>query len=251
MSTKIDITPFIPLAQEQERKYGIPTSITLAQIIQESSSKNGLSGLAKNFYNLFGVKADKDAKSGYVSLPSPEYENGKYTVKFSKFKVYDDYSESITDHSRVLLNDRYTNLTKTAITVEDYAKAIQKGGYATDPNYASNLINVIKDNDLNKYNVTFSKDGVNYSTFVNDLKNQQPIAGTPIQMISQMGKGLLGDYVEDKTKRTYKFVLEVVFILGILVLGVIFFTKTFGLSIPTTPLDLAGMAINKGGSNNG
>lgn len=144
----------IAAAQKAEKEYGVPTSITLAQILQESGVKK-LSGLASApNYNLFGVKAFSSWTGDTVRLRNGSGD----TEKYSTYRKYNSYDESIADHAKVLTNSRYTKYTANAANVEEYAKAIQKGGYAQDPNYANSLIAFI-----NQYNLTAYDKGGSYT----------------------------------------------------------------------------------------
>lgn len=135
-------------AQDTERKTGVPASITLGQIMLESSGSyaGGLSGLAYKGNNLFGVK----------------YSSNKYSVIYMKdgngslqaWNHYNSIADSIEHHSEILTLDRYKNRYQNATSVADYAKALQDGGYAgNSTTYASTLMTVINNNNLNKYNV--------------------------------------------------------------------------------------------------
>jgi flagellum-specific peptidoglycan hydrolase FlgJ len=146
-----DITPFIKDAQELEKKTGIPASVTLAQIIQESSGKyeGGLSGLAVQAKNLFGIKGNGTA--GTYAASSGEYLNGVYKSVTSNFAKYNSYYESMVDHAAFLSKDRYASKLKDAKSVNDYVHAIKAGGYATDPNYENALLGIINSKDLHQY----------------------------------------------------------------------------------------------------
>jgi hypothetical protein len=131
---------------EQQRKYGIPASITLAQGIIESA--NGKSQLARNENNHFGVKATKawlDAGGKY----------GLYTddAKNEKFCSYASVGDSYEHHSKFLKNNsRYAACFK--LSSDDYkgwANGLQRAGYATNKSYAQSLIAVIERNGLDKY----------------------------------------------------------------------------------------------------
>ncbi|MCU5087550.1 glucosaminidase domain-containing protein [Bacillus cereus] len=145
----LDVKPFIADAQKIQKETGIPASIILGQMIFESSGSNpgGMSGLAYNAKNLFGVKGKGPA--GTYNVWSMEYDKGGGRV--SGFRKYNSYYESMLDHARLLQNDNYGPKLKGAKTVEDFAKGIIAGGYATDPTYASQLVNIIKQNGLDKY----------------------------------------------------------------------------------------------------
>lgn len=146
-----DISRFVADAQKLEQQTGIPASITLGQIILESSGKNpgGLSGLAYYAKNLFGVKGKGDAGT-YITSTSEVY-NGRTQTIQAGFKKYSSYYESMVDHARVLSLPRYQKYLVNAKTVNDFAHGIKAGGYATDPIYAQKLLNVIGTHNLAQY----------------------------------------------------------------------------------------------------
>ncbi len=134
--------------QEMERT-GIPASITLAQGIIES--RYGMSGLAKNSNNHFGIKCKGNWTGGKYYHKDDDYVNGKL-VK-SCFRTYDNPADSYYDHSEFLLvNKRYHFLFNLAKTdYKGWAKGLKKAGYATAKNYASLLINTIEKYELYQY----------------------------------------------------------------------------------------------------
>lgn len=144
-----DIRPFIADAQRIQSQTGIPASIILGQIIFESSGDfpGGLSGLAYNKKNLFGIKGKGTA--GTSNMFSKEYDAGGDRV--SGFRAYNSWTESLNDHARLLQTERYAKYLKNAKSVEDYAQGIIKAGYATDPNYGNQLLGIIKSNKLTQY----------------------------------------------------------------------------------------------------
>ncbi|NBL19152.1 lysin, partial [Streptococcus equi] len=68
-----------------------------------------------------------------------------------RFRAYDSWDESILDHGQFLVdNPRY----KSVIGETDYKKAchaIKAAGYATASDYAELLIQLIEQNDLQKW----------------------------------------------------------------------------------------------------
>lgn len=144
------IQPFIVDAQQIKKERGVPASIILGQIILESSGKyNGLSGLAYEGKNLYGVKGT--GTSGSLYMDTTEYVDGKKIRTKAKFAKYATYYDSMAAHADLLMKPRYQQQLRYATTIEQYARGLQKAGYATDPNYASLLINVIKKYGLQKY----------------------------------------------------------------------------------------------------
>lgn len=142
---------------ETHEKYGVYASVTLAQIILESSgSHNGLSLLAYECKNLFGMKGI--GPLGSKSYSTKEYSGGSSYSTSANFRVYATFKQSIVDHALLLSNARYKKYTATATNADDFARGIHKAGYATDPNYASTLISLMKKYDLYKFDTMSVED---------------------------------------------------------------------------------------------
>ncbi|UNK17635.1 glycoside hydrolase family 73 protein [Paenibacillus sp. N3/727] len=147
------IAKLAPIAVEDMRRYGVPASLTIAQAILESNW--GKSGLTQKANNLFGIKGTGPA--GSVTMPTVEYKGQTRYTTNAQFRKYNSWSESVEDHTRLILNGtrdkpkRYHGVLwaeyKTAAT------AIWKGGYATDPSYPQKLISIIEKYDLNQYDL--------------------------------------------------------------------------------------------------
>lgn len=142
------IATFSSHAQQAAKVSGVPASITMAQAILESGSGN--SGLARNANNFFGIKANGwDGKT--VTMKTGEYRGGKNVTESASFRAYTSPTESFIDHANFLKkNSRY----KKIFTMTDpykIADELQRAGYATDPNYANKLKQIIKTYDLTKY----------------------------------------------------------------------------------------------------
>ena len=122
---------------------GVPASITLAQGILESRS--GLSALAVEGNNHFGIKCHKDWKGKTMRVDDDR--------RRECFRVYDTAEESFRDHSDFLRYwDRYKFLFDfNTKDYESWAYGLKKAGYATDPSYPEKLIKIIEENGLSKY----------------------------------------------------------------------------------------------------
>ena len=135
-------------------KYGVLPSITAAQAILESGwGKSGLS--AQPNHNLFGIKASSDWEGETVSLPTQEFVNGRYITINDAFRKYKSWSESVLDHSKFFTSTPWRKENYKEFVGElNYKVAAQKlyqAGYATDPNYASKLIELIEMYGLDKW----------------------------------------------------------------------------------------------------
>jgi flagellum-specific peptidoglycan hydrolase FlgJ len=131
---------FVAIAKTEKQKFGIPVSITLAQGLLESDA--GESRLTRAANNHFGVKTfNKHVAHVVMKDDSPT----------DKFKKYDTAWESYRDHSLLLMRDHYKGLQYLSKTdYVNWAKGLQKAGYATDPQYAAKLIKIIENLQLYK-----------------------------------------------------------------------------------------------------
>ena len=138
------------LAAADMQKSGVLASLTTAQAILESGW--GKSGLAVKGKALFGIKAGGAWRGKVYSAETKEcYDGVNYTTIKAAFRAYDDWEESVADHSALLTgNARY----KAVVGEKDYktaCKAIKAAGYATAPDYAEQLIKVIECYALTKF----------------------------------------------------------------------------------------------------
>lgn len=109
-----------------------------AQALHESGSGSHLSLLARKYHNYFGVKGAGPA--GSVVLPTGEYaKNGIPYMTNARFAIYHSKMESYAAQLHRLTTGRYANV-GAAKTFEDKAWALQHDHYATDPNYANEII---------------------------------------------------------------------------------------------------------------
>lgn len=130
------INKYKDIALNQEKQYGIPATITLAQGILESGA--GRSGLTRNANNHFGIKA-------FGGWTGPIYQAWDDEPNKSRFRVYSSAAESFRDHSLFLKNNsRYRSLfSKSVYDYRGWAIGLQKAGYATATTYAMALIGFI------------------------------------------------------------------------------------------------------------
>ena len=139
---------YAPIAMEQQQKYGIPASVTLAQMYIESrGSHNGLNGPAYDGNNYFGIKCPP----GWVESGKP-YSVHSDDKSNEKFCSYSSVEESVLHHSQFLMGKRYAKCRQCAS--DDYrgwATGLQAAGYATNRRYAAALVEEIEAYGLQKY----------------------------------------------------------------------------------------------------
>jgi LysM repeat protein len=137
------IQTYSKMALQQQKKYRIPASITLAQGVLESGA--GQSELARKSNNHFGIKCGRDWQGKSVSHDDD--------LPGECFRKYGMVQESYEDHSLFLTTRaHYSDLFKLKITdYKGWAKGLQKAGYATDRSYAEKLIRLIEDYELHRF----------------------------------------------------------------------------------------------------
>lgn len=137
------IDQYKDLAIEQMKKYGVPASITLAQGLFESRA--GLSEMARKGNNHFGIKCHNTWRGATVFYDD-DAEN-------ECFRAYNNVYDSYEDHSKFLSQgSRYQGLFKLKVTdYKGWAKGLKSAGYATNPQYANKLIDIIQLYGLDRY----------------------------------------------------------------------------------------------------
>lgn len=137
-------------AQTLHKEYGVLPSISISQAIVESNW--GKSGLAKTNHNLYGIKG----QSGQPLFATKEFYDDEWVEIDASFRNYDSWEESMEDHAKLLAHGPAWDAQHYAevIAADNYAEAahaLQRAGYATDPDYAEKLIRVIEQYRLYDY----------------------------------------------------------------------------------------------------
>ena len=129
-----------PGAEAAQQRWGVPAAVTIAQAIDESAW--GKSQLAADYHNLFGIKGDGPA--GSVDLPTSEFYNGRWVNIEAPFRVYHNVAESVADHAELLATSGYYQRAMADRAVPDAFANDLTGVYATDPDYGSTIIAIMK-----------------------------------------------------------------------------------------------------------
>jgi flagellar protein FlgJ len=134
-----------PQAQAAAQQLGVQPLGLVAQAALESnwgrSMPRSSSGASSN--NLFGVKASGTWSGDSVAAPTQEFQNGAITDTRSAFRAYPDSQAALQDYVATLRgNPRYAQALGAGNDVAAFASALQRGGYATDPNYAAKVTRV-------------------------------------------------------------------------------------------------------------
>ena len=144
----------LPAAIAESQQYGVPVSVALGQSILESGW--GGSTLSSRYNNYFGIKCSTSSpyQAGCVNMNSGEYVNSSYQILSSSFRTYSSPTNSFLDHGYFLThNSRYRNAFNYTGNPDEFIRQVASAGYATDPNYAQKVINIMANYGLYQYNI--------------------------------------------------------------------------------------------------
>ena len=150
----MDKEVFIQKVAEKVSKYaplyGISVhSPIIAQAIIESGW--GKSGLASKYHNYFGLKCGSSWKGKSVNMTTKEeYKVGTLTNIRDNFRVFEDFDDGIRGYFEFINTSRYANL-KGVKNPEEYVRRLKADGYATSSKYVDNIMRVIRDNKLTRF----------------------------------------------------------------------------------------------------
>lgn len=150
----MDKETFIRKVAEKVSKYAplygiVVHSPIIAQAIIESGW--GKSGLASKYHNYFGLKCGSSWKGGSVNMSTrEEYKPGVVTNIRDNFRTYEDFDAGIRGYFEFINTRRYANL-KGVKNPEEYVRRLKADGYATSSKYVDNIMRVIRDNKLTRF----------------------------------------------------------------------------------------------------
>jgi flagellar protein FlgJ len=132
-----------PHAEAAARSIGIPAELLLAQAGLETGwgRAQPRAGDGSASHNLFGIKAGAGWTGAVAASSTTEYVAGALVRTVERFRSYGSYTEAFHDFARLITgNARYAAAVENAGDPVAYARGLQRGGYATDPQYADKLV---------------------------------------------------------------------------------------------------------------
>jgi flagellar protein FlgJ len=136
----------LPFAMQASRASGVPPQLMLGQAALESGwgKREIRTADGGNSFNLFGIKASGGWDGKVAEVMTTEYRNGVAYKQVEKFRAYSSYAEAFQDYASLIGNNpRYAEVLQQGADVGRMAQAMQRAGYATDPNYADKLASVM------------------------------------------------------------------------------------------------------------
>lgn len=135
----------LPAARAAAEKLGVDPEVVVAHAALETgwgrSVPTGPDG--KPSFNLFGIKAGARWSGEAATSTTHEFTGGRMQIAQAAFRAYDSPQQSIEDYAGFLqTSPRYSAALNTGSDVAAFARGLQQGGYATDPDYVSKLTTV-------------------------------------------------------------------------------------------------------------
>ena len=138
------IEKMLPQAKAAGRELGVDPRAIIAQAALETGwgTSQPADGSGTS-HNLFGIKAGGSWQGASVASATTEFEAGVAGGEIARFRAYGSAEASVNDYVSLLRdNPRYSAALGTGGDVRAFATALQRGGYATDPNYANKLVGI-------------------------------------------------------------------------------------------------------------
>jgi flagellar protein FlgJ len=99
--------------------------------------------------NMFGIKAGEEWGGARATADTVEFNNGVATQRRSAFRAYGSIEESVSDFANLLKNSpRYHDAIAAGGNAQAYIESIGKSGYASDPEYANKLNQILNSDTL-------------------------------------------------------------------------------------------------------
>jgi flagellar protein FlgJ len=142
------VRTYLPYAEQAARELGVDARALLAQAALETGWGKSVPCTATGecSYNFFGIKATGRWSGATVSVPTLEFEDGLPVRKAERFRAYSSPADSFRDYAALIRNNpRYGAALGAGSDVASFASALQRGGYATDPEYADKIVAVARE----------------------------------------------------------------------------------------------------------
>ena len=135
-----------PHAEKAAAELGVSAEVLVAQSALETGwGKHAMKKPDGSIaFNLFGIKAKADWAGQTVKHNTLEFHNGAMRQESARFRSYDSIPDALEGYANfVQSSSRYADALQHKGSDSHYIKNLHKAGYATDPNYADKVLNII------------------------------------------------------------------------------------------------------------
>lgn len=136
----------LPAARQAARQLGLEPLALVAQAALETGWGQRMFKAVdgRESFNLFGIKAQPEWKGDVAVVDTLEYRQGIARQEKAKFRVYDSLQAGLQDYVDFIRQQpRYQDAVAVSHDTANYFQQLQAAGYATDPNYAQKILQVM------------------------------------------------------------------------------------------------------------
>ncbi|RMG57732.1 MAG: flagellar assembly peptidoglycan hydrolase FlgJ [Gammaproteobacteria bacterium] len=140
----------LPLARPAAERLGVEPAALVAQAALETGWGRHVMRLpdGRSSHNLFGIKAGPDWQGERVRVPTLEYRDGIARREMAEFRAYPDLEAAFNDYADFISGSPRYRAMLEAGGGRAWAEALQRAGYATDPQYAEKLVAILQRPEL-------------------------------------------------------------------------------------------------------
>jgi len=145
------IDQVLPSIRTAAEALGLNPLVLLAQAALETGWGKRMARTADGnpSLNLFGIKADDTWVGARAAANTLEYAGGVATQRQAAFRAYGSIEESVNDFANMLKHSpRYRHAAAAGPDAQAYVDGIGRSGYATDPEYAAKLNDILHGSTL-------------------------------------------------------------------------------------------------------
>ena len=148
------VNHILPHAVKAAKELGVSPLVLVSQAALETGWGKAVTRHqdGSSSFNLFNIKADSRWDGNKVTKSTLEYDNGIAKHEKASFRSYDSYADSFNDYVDFLrTNTRYGNVLHHKGNDHLFIKDLHKAGYATDPDYADKVLNILKRDSIQQH----------------------------------------------------------------------------------------------------
>ncbi len=141
------IAAMLPMAEKAADKIGVDPRYLVAQAALETGWGKSIIRQqdGSSSHNLFGIKTHNSWDGESARVLTTEFKGGKAVKEAASFRAYESYAHSFEDYVSFLQgNGRYEKALAVTDKPEQFARELQKAGYATDPQYARKIAQIAR-----------------------------------------------------------------------------------------------------------
>jgi flagellar protein FlgJ len=140
------VKSILPAARQAARQLGLEPLALVAQAALETGWGQRMFKAVdgRESFNLFGIKAQPEWQGNVAVVDTLEYRQGIARQEKAKFRVYDSLQAGLQDYVDFIRQQpRYQDAVAVSHDTANYFQQLQAAGYATDPNYAQKILQVM------------------------------------------------------------------------------------------------------------